>query len=456
MKKQFLFPLALLSLLAGTSRAQLRVSDNQRYLQTADGKPFFWLGDTAWELFHRLNREEADRYLKNRADKGFTVIQAVALAELDGLDTPNPYGDKPLLNNDPTKPNEAYFRHVDYIIDKAAELGLYIGLLPTWGDKVFKDRWGKGPEIFTTASAQAYGQWLGARYKNRKNVIWIIGGDRNPRHDADVAVWRAMAAGVVAGVGGQDKALMTFHPQPNGLEDAGSAKWFHQDAWLDFNMFQTGHCRENNVWDRIQVAYNKVPTKPVLDGETLYEDHPVCFNAKDLGTSSAFDIRKHAYLDVFAGALGHTYGCHDIWQMYAPGREPVNGPNHYWYDALDLPGASQMKYLRRLMESRPMLDRVPDQSLITDARHEHDRTQATRGKDYLMVYSSEGKPFTVNLGKISGSTLKGTWYNPRTGEAKDAGTSPNQGQKLFSPPSQGYGQDWVLLLDDAAKGYPLP
>ena len=142
--------------------------------------------------------------------------------------------------------------------------------------------------------------------------------------------------------------------------------------------------------------------------------------------------------------------------MYAPGREPVNGPNHYWYDALDLPGASQMKYLRRLMESRPMLDRVPDQSLITDARYEHDRIQATRGKDYLMVYSSEGKPFTVNLGKISGSTLKSTWYNPRTGEAKDAGPAENQGQKLFSPPSQGYGQDWVLLLDDAAKEYARP
>src|SRR5687768_17810389 len=74
-----------------SSSAQLRVSENQRYLQTADGKPFFWLGDTAWELFHRLTREEAEKYLKNRADKGFTVIQAVALAELDGLRDPNPY-----------------------------------------------------------------------------------------------------------------------------------------------------------------------------------------------------------------------------------------------------------------------------------------------------------------------------------------------------------------------------
>jgi hypothetical protein len=138
----------LFLLLSVAAVAQLKVSSNKRFLVTADNKPFFWLGDTAWELFHRLKREEADRYLKNRADKGFTVIQAVALAELDGLNDPNPYGERPLENNDPTKPREAYFQHVDYIINKAGELGLYIGFLPTWGDKLYTDRWGKGPEIF--------------------------------------------------------------------------------------------------------------------------------------------------------------------------------------------------------------------------------------------------------------------------------------------------------------------
>src|ERR1700712_5503600 len=96
----------------------LKVSDNHRYLVHQDGTPFFWMGDTAWELFHRLNREEADQYLKRRAEQGFTVVQAVALAEFDGLKEPNPYGDTPLLNNDPTTPNDAYFKHVDYIVDK--------------------------------------------------------------------------------------------------------------------------------------------------------------------------------------------------------------------------------------------------------------------------------------------------------------------------------------------------
>ena len=435
--------------------AQLQISANKRYLQTADGKPFFWLGDTAWELFHRLTREEAEKYLKNRAEKGFTVIQAVVLAELDGLHDPNPYGETPLEKDDPTKPKEAYFQHVDFIIDKAKELGLHIGLLPTWGDKVFKDRWGVGPEIFNKNNARVYGKWLGARYKNRTNIIWILGGDRNPRNDNDVTIWRQMAEGIAEGVGGHDKALMTFHPQPNDLKDGGSARWFHNDAWLDFNMFQTGHCRENNVWERLQHTYNLNPVKPVLDGETLYEDHPVCFNAKDLGTSSAYDIRKHAYFAVFAGGFGHTYGCHDIWQMYAPHRTPVNGPHFPWYVAIDLPGAGQMKFLRQLMESRPMLDRVPDQSIIDSPRGNNDHVQATRGNDYILVYSAQGNMVKINPGKISGSEIVATWYNPRNGETKDAGRF-SKGQREFTAPTSGYGQDWVLIIDDASKQYTPP
>jgi len=432
------------------SFAQLKVSENKRYLTTKDGKPFFWLGDTAWELFHRLSREEADLYLKNRSDKGFNVIQAVALAELDGLNEPNVYGEVPLENADPYKPKEAYFQHVDYVISKAAEYGMYIALLPTWGDKIFKDNWGTGPEIFNSENARFYGKWIGNRYKNYTNIIWVIGGDRNPDERAK-AIWRSMAKGIIEGVGDIDKALMTFHPQPNNLEDAGSSKYFHNDEWLDFNMFQTGHCRENRVWDRIAVAYNKTPIKPVLDGEPIYEDHPVCFNAKDLGTSSAYDVRKSAYFTVFAGAFGHTYGAHGIWQMYAPNRKPINGPHFPWYVSMDLPGAGQMKYLRQLIESRPMLDRVPDQSLIANEMSTNDHIQATRGKDYLFVYSSQGKPIQLNMGKISGSEVSAIWYNPRNGESKVIGKFPNRDQLTFNPPTLGYGHDWVLIVDDSVQ-----
>ena len=111
----------------------LKVSESGRYLMKEDGSLFFYMDDTAWELFHRLNKEEADLYLKDRAEKGFTVIQAVVLSEAGGLDDPNAEGDIPLNNNDPADPNQDYFKHVDYIVEKAESLGLVVGLLPAWG-----------------------------------------------------------------------------------------------------------------------------------------------------------------------------------------------------------------------------------------------------------------------------------------------------------------------------------
>ncbi|WP_027302807.1 glycoside hydrolase family 140 protein [Rudanella lutea] len=440
------------------SHGPLRVSDNSRYLVHRDGTPFFWLGDTAWELFHRLNRDEAERYFKRRAEQGFTVIQAVALAEIDGLNDPNALGDKPLIDNDPAKPNEAYFKHVDYLIERAAANGLVIGLLPTWGDKLFKAGWGVGPEIFNVQNARVYGRWIGNRYKDRPNIVWILGGDRTPRDNSDdVAVWRAMADGLIEGVGGHDKALVSFHPQPNALEMGGSSHWFHADRWLDFNMLQNGHCRDTPTYDKIAFVYSRTPTKPVIDAEPIYEDHPVCFNVNDLGLSNAYDVRKYAYLDLFAGAHGHTYGCHDVWQMYAPNRKAINGARIPWNEALNLPAANQMRFVRQLMTSRPVLDRVPDQSLVQEANYgPADRIQATRGNDYAFVYTAAGRPFTVQAGKLSGGEWVANWYDPRKGETKPAGTFANKGPQKFTPPSSGYGQDWVLILDEASRKYPMP
>lgn len=441
----------LLILLTINGISQFTISSNRRFM-LKDGKPFFWLGDTGWELFHRLNREEADQYLKRRSEQGFTVVQAVILAEFDGLHEPNANGDTPLINDDPGKPNEKYFQHVDYIIDKAASYNINIAILPTWGDKVFKDRWGKGPEIFNEQNASAYAEWLAKRYKDKTNVLWILGGDRVPRGESDLNVWRAMGKAIMKVT--NNKAIISFHTQPNNL---GSAEWFHKDEWLAFNMFQTGHCRETPIYDRMQAAYNLQPIKPVLDGEPIYEDHPVCFNVKDLGTSNAFDVRRSAYLDLFAGAFGHTYGCHDIWQMYSTKREAVNGPHVYWQEALELPGANQMSYVRKLIESHPYLDRVPDQSLIKESDYvPAERVQATRGKDFLFVYTTFGKSFHVNMGKISGTELQAYWYNPRDGKSKDIGKIANKDVQEFKPPSSGYGQDWVLVLDDASKNYPKP
>ncbi|MBW6502570.1 MAG: DUF4038 domain-containing protein, partial [Bacteroidales bacterium] len=305
------------------SRGKLMISENKRFLVFEDGTPFFYLGDTGWELFHRLNKEESERYLENRRAKGFTVIQAVALAELDGLNTPNDEGNRPLTDNDPLKPNEAYWAHVDWVIKKAAEKGIFIGLLPTWGDKVDK-RWGVGPVIFTKENAFEYGQWIGNRYKDYPNIIWVNGGDRDGGGE-NTPIWNALGEGIKS----VDKNhLMTFHP----WGERSSSEWFHNTSWLDFNMCQTGHGqRSYAIFKRLVVRdYNLTPVKPCFDGEPRYEDHPVGWNPEVLGWFNDADVRQALYWNLFSGGLGHTYGCHPIWQMKTPEREAVGLARNNW------------------------------------------------------------------------------------------------------------------------------
>lgn len=442
--------------IAGSTFAQLprlKVSDNDRHLVKQDGTPFFYLADTAWELFHRATREDADRYLEDRARKGFNVIQAVAVAEFGGLTEPNRYGHLALADGDPTKPNERYFEHVDYIVNKAAALGLYTGLLPTWGDKVNK-KWGEGPEIFTPENALIYGEWLGRRYRE-KAVIWIVGGDRPIESERHRLVYRAMAEGLRSGDGGAH--LITYHP----MGGHSSSEYVHDEPWLDFNMMQSGHAGRNNASDRmIARDYARTPAKPTLDGEPNYEDHPVRGSKLKDDWFDEWDVRKESYWSVFAGGAGVTYGSHPIWAFWDGKSKKLADQRHSWLEALSLPGSAQVGHLRRLIESRPFLTRIPDQSLIvspnpTGAAH----IQATRDSagTCAMIYSASGQPFTVALALLPAKTLKSWWFDPRTGEAKPAGDVTNDGKPLeFTPPTSGDGADWVIVLDDPRKEWPAP
>ena len=441
------------------SKGKLQVSENRRFLVFEDGTPFFYLGDTAWELFHRLSKEETIKYLKNRRDKGFTVIQAVVLAEIDGLNTPNSEGNKPLVNNDPAYINEAYFEHVDWVIRKAEEMGMFIGLLPTWGDK-WNLKWGVGPVIFTPENAEVFGEILGKRYKNFKNIIWILGGDRHIENEEHLQIIRAMASGIYRTVGGNH--LMTFHPQGGH----GSAEYFHNDEWMDFNMRQNGHNPYfTDVYENTLKDYNLTPVKPVIDGEPIYEDHPIRFKPKKNGHSTTADVRRPLYWNLFSGAFGHTYGHHSIWQMWQPGRNPINFPLMPWYEALDQPGSGQMQFGRRLIESRPFLSRIPDDSIIIDAevttsvpgagKYRFVATRDTEGT-YAMVYAPVGRAFQVRTDVINSENILAWWYNPRNGEATKIGTFQNQGTREFISPTPGENLDWVLVLDNAGMNYKKP
>lgn len=428
---------------------ELRVSENGRYLVREDGSPFFYLGDTAWELCARPTREEAEIYLKDRAAKGFTVIQTVATGIFRGPSTPNALGAAgPYIGMDPTRPNEEWFTQVDWITQRTEALGMYTALFPTWGDKVNK-AWAGGPEIFTPANARAYGEFLGRRYKDAA-VIWVLGGDRPVDNDRHHQTWTAMAEGIKAGDGGRH--LITYH------STITSADPFHNDPWLSFNMIQSGHSKIDLAnYDMIAKDYARNPAKPVLDGEPRYEDHPVNWKP-ELGYFGDFDVRKAAYWALFAGACGHAYGCNDVWQFYEPGKhEPITGARTPWKEALNLPGASQVGYARRLIESRPMLVRVPDSSLIAGGQGDgRAHVQATRASDgsYAFVYVPSGKPVTVDLAKLSGETLVAWWFDPRQGTAKEVGRFARQGQREFAPPPGG--PDWVLVLDDAARAFGVP
>jgi hypothetical protein len=118
-----------------------------------------------------------------------------------------------------------------------------------------------------------------------------------------------------------------------------------------------------------------------------------------------------------------------------------------------------MRHARQLLESRPFLTRVPDQSLlISDSGSGTDHVQATRAGDgsYAFVYSASGQPFVVDRSKLTGRAFSTHWYDPRTGRAHAADSVLAGGSRAFVPPTRGAGNDWVLVLDDEAREFGVP
>ncbi len=442
----FLLTLFLLSFF-NTQAQILEVSSNGRYLTDEKGKPFFYLGDTAWELFHRLDREEADLYLENRAEKGFTVIQAVVIAERDGLNEPNPYGETPLVDKDPKQPNEKYFEHVDYIVEKAESLGLFIGMLPTWG--AYWSHLNPENVIFNPENAYTYGEFLGKRYKN-KPIIWILGGDRNITNEVERKTVEAMAKGLRNGDEGNH--LITFHPMGPGL----SSDYFHEADWLDFNMFQSSHAahdHDNGLF--AEHDYHLTPAKPTLDGEPRYERIPVGFYFDGFNRQDRFDdydVRQAAYWSILSGACGHTYGNNNIWQMYDVNRDPVIDARTPWFEAIDHPGAFQMGILKKLFTSRSFHQLVPNKEIIVDGpRTGGAKIKAALSGDAtrLIVYSPRGEQFSIDKNRLKSDKLSEIWFDPRYGVEYGIHTSGTKGIQTYTPPTSGRGNDWILIIEEA-------
>jgi hypothetical protein len=422
-----------------------RLITTGRYLSWDDGTPFFYLADTAWELFHALSREEMDYYFACRARQGFTAVQSVALAERDGLRTPNFYGRLPLKTGpdglpDPMQPDTdgdySYWAHVDYAIDVADKHDIFIVLLPTWGDK-FNVAWGIGPEIFNEQNSYAYGRWIADRYKNRRNIIWMLGGDRNlePRHRAIID---AMAAGIKST---GDTHLITFHPQ--GAQN--SANVIGDADYIDFHTSQTSHGTDQcYISDEIMLKMAAASDKPYLDSEPRYEDHPACFTANSGFLWDSADVRQNAYWNILAGACGHTYGNHCIWSM---NREPSAYFPYTWQDALTHEGAEQIGFVKQLRLSRDYFSLRNMPELVCERFAGVGHMTAAAGDDYAYIYSPLGIPFTFDpapLGYLS--PIRASWFNPRTGEETVFGVLHPREKTMLAPPSQGKGCDWVLVV----------
>ena len=425
----------------------LRVSSNGRYLVQSDGSPFFYMSDTAWNLFDRISLKQASHYLETRSDQGFTVVQAEINARL-GADV---QGDAPFIKNDPTRPNEAYFSYIDQVIAKANSLGIYIALVP------LDSKW-SGNGIFNNDNVYQFGKYLGRRYANAK-IIWVMGGDVSGDDGDGVNMWRNMAAGITRGVanvhgaGNRDfsQTLMTYHP----YYAQSSAQWFQNDAWLDFNAIQSGHSLNPSNYNMIAANYAKSPAKPTIDIESDYEDIPAGIK-RGATRLTDYDVRKATIWSLFAGSFGMTYGNNNVWQFVTKPNSS-NLATTSWPNALVTPGTASLAAIKRLMLSRPFLNRVPDQSLIVGgALSGTDHLQATRASDgsYAFIYSAGGKAVTADLNKLSGTQIEARWYNPRKEKSAYLGVFAKSGNHTFVAPTQG--DDWVLVLDDASKHYGKP
>ena len=434
------------------SNGKLQVSENRRYLQHENGIPFFWLGETAWLLPSRLNRDEAEFYIGEVAKNGFNVIQVSVLHSLNAM---NVYGHAALPNgfdfNAIDKTGEySYWKHVDYMVRTAASRGIYIGIVCVWGGSVKAG-------LLSEEDARKYGEFLANRYKNHPNIIWIIGGD--VRGDVKPEIWKALATTIRAIDAGH---LMTFHPFGRTL----SATWFNNESWLDFNMFQSGHRRygqrrgdgdytiddytEEDSWRFVERSHAFQPIKPVLDGEPSYEHIPQGLHDTDEPRWQASDVRRYAYWSVFAGSFGHTYGHSSIMQMYRPGINPSYGAEIPWWEAVRAPGFKSMKHLKALMLAFPFFERIPDQSVIAGTNGvQYERVIATRGNDYILVYNYTNRRVEIDMTKISGAKKKAWWYSPVNGQTEYIGEFADGKQAFSRDSAYGAGNDWVLIITDA-------
>lgn len=429
----------------------LSVGENKRYLYNGE-KPFFWLGDTAWLIFSRLTEEEAYTYLRNRKEKGYNVIQATLIHEWPQK---NLEGDPALKEESLFLPDEesGYWTRAERIVDMAGDLGLYMALLPTWGEHVSLGR-------LNPDNMEHYLSFLVRKFGRKKNVIWLVGGD--VKGSAAFEAFCGIGAYLKAHSGG---ALVGFHP----FGRTSSSQWFEKEPWLDFYMFQSGHRRydqkclgawddngtaaeffgEDN-WKYVERDLKMGVQRPTLDGEPSYEQILQGLHDSSQPYWQSWDTRRYAYWSVFAGACGHTFGDNSIMQFFVKERdkEGAFGVWQDWDEAMHNCGCMHMKHLKDLMEEIGFADGVSMQEL-TELREGYDRISVFVSPAAICCYDYSGKPFPIKLPDQSGAgeIYDGYWMDPVSGLRSYFGRVTGGEVTEFHPPKRLEGHsDWVLIL----------
>ncbi|MBR3644755.1 MAG: glycoside hydrolase family 140 protein [Parasporobacterium sp.] len=423
----------------------LTISENKKYL-VRNGDPFFWFGDTAWLLFLRMSEEEVDIYLRNRKEKGVNVIQSVLIHSI----LPNRQSSLPPAARDTTQ--KSYWDFVDACLDKMAALGLYCGLLPIWGENIKNGS-------MDMKGMERYADFLGKRFKERDNIIWILGGD--VRGDAGADIFRREAE-ILKHY--NPERLISFHP----FGRTSSSMWFRDEPWLDINMFQSGHRRydqqqlgewddnaakeeyfgEDN-WRYVLRDHSYTPVRPVLDGEPSYEGIPQGLHNPRNPYWEEWDARRYAYWSVFAGAAGHTYGNNAIQQAWNNiDEKPSFGAKELWSDAIHHPGIAQIGHLKQLMESVDYTHGSPrDDLLVFGQKERYHRIAVFAGKDFIFCYDYMGDEFMLRLDGYADRKLDCSWMDPRDGSMSYFATLSGVEKQLFSPVARKEkANDWVLVI----------
>jgi len=418
----------------------VKASPDGRFLTDQHGVPFLIAGDAGWSLIAQLSDQDADAYLANRCDKGFTAVVVSLIEHKFAARAPaDIYGLPPFSGRPFATPNEDYFRHADYIIQDAANRGIVVLLDPLYlGYDCGDQGWCREVQAASPADIAAWGEYVGNRYKSYDNIIWVIGGDMDP------SPVRAQMQTFVSALGSVDtRHLMTAH---NVRGQMAVTPW-PGATWLTLNAIYTG---DSATYEPALTAYHVSPALPFF----LIEHH---FEGES--NISAQQLRSQSYYTVLAGGTGGSvFGDCPVWGFGARTLTDFCASTD-WKSAMERQGSINMTYFHRLFASRHFHLLVPDESHTvvttgygTPGLLNMVMTAAASDHSSIIAYVPGPTSITVDPSTLQASTLNGWWYNPSNGTVTSLGALPAV-TRSFTTPGPG---DWVLVLDNPTFGFGPP